>query len=110
MSISKFAAYIKEREGFEVIESKQGFIIYLIQGDECYIRDVYIYPDSRKVGFASELADKVSAIAKKKKCKFLSGTVQPSKEGSTTSLMVLLGYGMRLHSASQDLIIFKKDL
>lgn len=108
--MSAFAAYLKEREGVDLIETEWGFAIYAITGAECYIRDIFVYPEYRKHGLASEIADKISAIAREAGCKLLTGSVAPGANNATISLDVLRGYGMKLHSISGNIIFFSKDL
>lgn len=109
---SLYAQYLRERTSDEIIESERGFASYrfLNEGKSVYIVDIFVVPDYRQTGEASALADKVVAIAKERGCTELLGTVVPSTKGSSTSLAVLLGYGMTLASAEHDLIVFKKDI
>jgi len=107
---SLYSKYIKEREGKEIIESGIGFMTYKIKGDECYVADVYIEPEFRKSGIASEMCSKIEKIARERGCKFLTGTVTPSLEGANVSLISQLNYGFKLHSCINDFIILKKDL
>lgn len=108
--MTKFANYLKEREGVDLIETDQGFAIYNISRDECYIRDIYVFPEFRKQGVASSIADLVCVKARLAGCKILTGSVCPTTKGSTTSLDVLRGYGMKLHACSNNLIMFSKEL
>jgi GNAT superfamily N-acetyltransferase len=104
------ARYVKEREGFDTLETIDGFAEYKLFKDECYLRDIYVVPDKRKSDVATQLADRVSHIAKAHGCKFLTGSVSPQANGATESLKVLLAYGFKLRSASPELIIFSKDI
>ena len=108
--MGKFASYLKEREGVNLIETDKGFAIYSITGEECYIRDIWVSEEHRKAGVASAIADQVVIKAKEAGCKLLTGSVCPAANGSTASLKVLLGYGMKLHSSAPNLIIFTKDI
>lgn len=107
---SHYALYLKERENLEVLETIEGFAVYAIIKEECYIRDIYIQPEYRQKGAASKIADAIAIIAKEKGCKILTGSVDPIAKGSTESLKVLLGYQMSLHSISNGLIFFTKVL
>ena len=109
---SLYAQYLAERTEDSIIETEVGFASYryLNQGKSVYIVDIYVSPKQRKEGLASLMADKVASIAKEKGCTELLGSVVPSAKGSTTSLKVLLGYGMTLLSASNDFIVFRKDI
>ena len=108
--MSFYANYIKEREGFEMVETDRGFATYRILGEEVYIRDIYVHSDFRQTGEASRIADMIAEIAKLQGCKHMAGTVCPSAKGSTESLKVLLGYGFKLFKSQDDFIIFKKEL
>lgn len=106
----KIAAYFKEREGVESISFDGGFATYIISGEECYIRDIYVEKDYRNRYLASKMADEITKIAKKAGCKYLTGTVMPSANNSTDSVKVLLSYGFKLHSAIQNGIFFRKEI
>lgn len=109
--MSFYADYINERTNDKIIESSEGFVTYrYIDNLTVYIADIYIVPSARKSGAAGQLADMVAKEARDGGYTEMLGTVVPSAKNSTTSLKVLLGYGMSLKSATQDLIIFRKDL
>lgn len=107
---SHYANYIKEREGLGIVEDSRGFATYKISGEECYIKDIFVKACFRTQSVASEFADKITEIAKSSGCKYLTGTVVPQAEGSTISLKVLLGYGFKLLSSKENLIIFIKEI
>ena len=108
--MSLFGDYLRERTTIEIIEKDYGFITYSFAGEECYIRDLYIDPNHRFAGMAASLADLVTVIAKQRGCKYLTGTVCPDAKNGNDSLKVLMAYGMKLHSSTNNLIIFKKDI
>jgi hypothetical protein len=56
------------------------------------------------------MADEVVCLGLVNGCHLLVGTVVPSAKNSTPSLKVLLAYEMSVHSASNDLIVFKKEI
>lgn len=112
--MSMYASYVRERLGDEVLETDKGFATYryIKEGgvDAVYIVDLFVKTDFRKENVASEMADMIVEAAKAVGCKRLIGTVNPSAKNATTSLKVLLGYGMELHWCTQDTITFKKEL
>ena len=110
MKPSHFAAYTYERLGKSVLEDENGFAVYFMVNDACYIEEIYVDREKRKQGIAAQYADKIAAEAKSKGMKCLIGTVKPSAQGSTTSMKVLLAYGFQLESAQPDFIFFKKEL
>jgi len=110
--MSLYADYLLERTDDHIIESDTGFVTYryLNGGKSVYIIDIFTAKDARRDGCATVLADYVVAEAKKHGSIELLGTVIPSTKGSTTSLRVLLNYGMRLKSSAENLIIFSKEI
>lgn len=107
---SLYAHYIKERENKEIVESEKGFATYCFTNDGCYIVDIYVLPEFRKSGEASNMANQITEIAKSKGFNKLYGTVSPLANGSTESLKVLLAYGFKLDSSNSQLLVLKKDI
>lgn len=103
-------AYLKEREGMDVLETEHGFLSYKITNDECYIKDIYVAEAHRKSGMASAMADKVAEVAKGKGCKWLTGSVSPPAEESHASLLVLIAYGMKLIKSDKDIVYLAKRI
>ena len=113
--MSLYSQYLTERTNDEIIETGGGFATFRFitneHGDkDVYIIDIFVVPEHRRKGLAAALADQVVACAKERGCKRVIGTVVPSTKGSTASINVLIGYGMTLHSAANDLIVFFKDI
>jgi GNAT superfamily N-acetyltransferase len=108
--MSLYGDYIKERLNREIFETSLGFATYEITGEECYIVDVFIKEEARKTGHGSWIADKIKEIAKERGCKYLTGSVVPSSNGSTESTKALLAYGFKIHSSKDDFIIFTKEI
>jgi ribosomal protein S18 acetylase RimI-like enzyme len=105
-----WSEYFKEREGYETLQNEKACLTYKIAGEECYIKDIFVLKEHRRSSVGSSLADKCAEIAISSGCKFLSGTVVPSTNGSTSSLKGLLAYGFEVKSSHEDLIILTKVL
>lgn len=94
-----------------MIETEHGFIVYSYPDkDTVYIEDIYTDADHRESHLATALATRVIHIAKTKGCTKAVGSVVPSTKGSTTSLKVLLAYGMSLNSSSNNFILFSMEI
>lgn len=106
----QFAQYLKEREGFDSLIVEGGFASYRVNGDECYIRDIWVHPDNRNRGTASAMADVISVKAKSLGCKYLTGSVDTTKGDPTASTKVLLAYGFSIFQSASNAIYFRKDL
>ena len=109
--MSLYADYLKERTEDRIIETEQGFAVYRFPDkDTVYIVDIYVKPEFRKHGVASDFSASIMKEAKQRGCKKMIGSVVPSTHGSTESIKVLLAHGMSLDSSAVDFILFRKDL
>lgn len=109
--MSLYAEYLFERTNDEIIETADGFVTYrYLNDDQVYIIDIFIRSTERKKGKASELADIVRDEARLRGCKEMLGTVVPNTKNATASIITLIAYGMKIHSSSENLIVFKKDI
>lgn len=107
---SLYAKYINEREGRETLEDDFGFATFSIGEKTCYITDIYLVPEQRRLRKATELADRVVVIAKERGCNLLLGSIDPDTKGSHDSLLVLLQYGFILDSVQGSLVFFRKEI
>lgn len=108
--MSQYKRYLEERTASKIIETEFGFVTYSFNDHGVYIEEIFVDKGFRHINKASELADEVAEIARKAGHKTMFGSVCPSAKGSTASLKVLLGYGMELHSATNNMIYFKKEI
>lgn len=114
MSLSMLAAYYRERQGLEVLETEWGFCAWQYKPElsAAYIVEIYVIPDCRKDGVARAMADCVAVEARERGCGWLYGSVAPAARGATASLKVLLAYGMEVCGIDhqQGLVMFRKEL
>lgn len=108
--MSLYADYIFEREGKEVLETDRGFATFERHSDGIYIVDIFVAEQFRKTGEASRLADRIASIALDRGFTKLYGSVVPSTKNSTSSLKVLLAYGFKLNSCTNNFILLEKEL
>lgn len=108
---SLYAQYVEEHTHGFIYENDHGFATYVFPDEKtCYIKDIFVRPEFRKSGVASDISAFIEQIAKQRGCTRLWGSVTPSAKDATISLKVLLAYGFHVVSASQDFILFEKDL
>lgn len=109
--MSLYAQYLSERTDDKIIESSFGFATYRFLNDkQVYVVDIYIDPEHRNKRAGSDMVELIAAVARSRGCSEMLGTVVPSCKNSTTSLKILLADGMKLDSASDNLIVFKKEI
>jgi len=105
-----YADYLKEQKGVKIIELPEGFATYKIDGNTCYLQDIYVKPEFRIKGIASKLADRVTQFAKEAKCTRLLGSTEVGTAGDTVSLQAQLAYGFKLYMLSGSVIVTSKEL
>lgn len=110
--MSFYKQYVEELlHNKHVLETDSGFATYsFLEPKTVYIENIYTSPKHRRSGATAQLVNSIIEIAKEKGCNKLLGSVTPSAKGSTTSLKVLLGYGLCLKCSTNDLIFFEKDI
>ncbi len=102
---SLYGDYIKEREGFDLIETDRSFATYKIRDGECFIGHMYVAPEYRKQGLARSLTEKLLAVAKEKECVALVGTVALDVKGATKTLKAALEIGYGVFQARDNVIV-----
>jgi GNAT superfamily N-acetyltransferase len=109
--LSLFKQYILERTDRQIIETEYGFATYAFTDhNTVYIEDIYVIPEYRKRGLASEFANEIAELAKNKGCTKMIGTVVPTTKTATDSLKTLLAYGMKIQSCSNNFIVMEKGI
>lgn len=108
--MSLYKEYIEELGLKHIHETEKGFVIYSFLDDGCYIEDVYIAKSFRDQKIAKNFYDEISIIAKDKGCKKLFTSVLTTVNNSTRNLQILLHYGMKLQSVTNNFIFLSKDL
>lgn len=105
-----YAAYLKEREGLEILELDHGFATYKLRPDGCYIQDIYVIPAFRKEGIASLIADEISRIAKQAGHHVLIGSIDERSPGVILSGKVLEAYSMKPYMKEGYVTYYFKEL
>lgn len=107
---SLYAQYILEKTERKIIESDDGFITYEIDGERCYIADIFVVKEKRLQGIAMKMCLQVGEIAIAQGCKFIIGTVQVMDKESTESLNACIKMGMRLVRADNGFVYLIREL
>lgn len=108
--MSLYSDYYAERLGKSVLEVPQGFAVYKIEEDFVYIEEIYVVKEHRKSGVAKDMADAIAHVAKLEGAKRMFGSVSVNAKNATTSMKVLLAYGLEVSHLKDDLIVFVKDI
>jgi hypothetical protein len=109
-SIDMYAAYLEELGAKHLYRNDKGFALYSFIEGNCYIEEIFILPEHRGAKEFAVLCDGITSIAKEKGCKKLLGSVVPTINNSTRSVKMLLSYGAKLESSSNNFIVFSKEI
>jgi hypothetical protein len=105
-----YAKYISQRAGYEILENEHGFVIYKINGEECFIVDMFVDNDKRGTGACKNLINSLVEIAKEKSCKFISGNIHLNDIGCNTTIVAAIYLGFKIIKAEFNILAIKKDL
>ena len=108
--MSHYAAYLKEREGKSIIEIDEGFIVYKLLGEECYIAEAYIVPSKRREHICSDLERQVELEAKKAGCKWLTCSVWMKDPGASRNMQGILNTGYKFVHQEGDSLYFARSI
>ncbi len=109
-SEAMYAAYLKERENRDVLETPWGFAIVAEHTDCLYLQDIYVLPEFRKQGKGREMLAIVEDAARALGYKKVLGSCTPPAAGSDASLRAIMACGFRLLSCDKDIIYLVKEL
>ena len=105
-----YAKYIKECEGFEVLENESGFLFYKIRDGECFLAHVFTEAEARKTGRARSLIDEVSEVAIKNDCEVVSASIDLRDKNASKTLAAALRVGFEVKAAEHGVMIIVKPL
>lgn len=105
-----FKSYLKSQNDADIVEDENGFILYRIVGEECYISEIYVDDKTKGTGKCKELINILSDIARFEKCTYLSGKIHLVHARANHTLAVALHLGFKVVNADQNTIVITKEL
>jgi len=105
-----YAKYIKEREGFEVLENEFCFLTYVINQKECFIGHFYTDESCRGQGKARELVESLSEVAAYNECELISASIDLRDKGASKTMQAALRVGFEIAKAECGVIVIVKHL
>jgi GNAT superfamily N-acetyltransferase len=93
-----------------VYEDEKGFLTYRILDKTCVLEEIYVVPEWRRKGIATEYYKMMEDIAKENNCNCLRGFVGNGINGSEGSLKCLLKSGFEIHSTTGEVLILIKEI
>lgn len=107
-----YAKYIKEREGFDILENELGFLTYKIKPEDkdCFIGHMYIDESVRARGHGKSLIESLSEIALSNECEVISASVDLRDKHASRTIQAALRTGFQIYKAEYDVILIIKYL
>jgi predicted GNAT family acetyltransferase len=100
--------YIREREGSDVIECPDGFLIYCENEKSLFIKDTFVKPEARKSGAARYLVTALEDVAKEKQKEWIFAHVQMNDPGRHDTLIAAFRIGFELVDANGAFLVIAK--
>ena len=105
-----YPQYLKEYDNFDTLETDFGFIIYKIELDHIFIRDIYILPEFRNGIKGKILGDLITQVAEENGKPSLVGCVWLKSKTPELTMQYLIRWGMKFAFTDKEMMFFKKDL
>jgi hypothetical protein len=105
-----YAKYIKEREGFEVLENEFSFLTYVINPNkECFIGHLYVDSKLREQGNCRNIINGLKIVAKKRGCNNIVASIDLRDKNASHTILCALQIGFKILSANNNLIVISLD-
>lgn len=110
--MQKYANYLKEREGMDLIESNEGFVVYTVYNDinTLYIAEIFVEKEYRGSLAAYRLYQKCIKAAKENYCDRILGTVDISTVGYELSERLMKRLKFEFQKKQGNLIFYELRL
>lgn len=105
-----YAAYVKEREGKDVLKNENGFITYKIIGQELFLADMFLVKKARGSEVVSQFIEKLVQIGKDNKCSHISANIHLADSGANRTLKAALKLGFKLINANNNILVIVKEV
>jgi hypothetical protein len=97
-----YAAYIKEREGKEVLFDDNAFIVYKIYGKEISLIDIFISKEKRNTFALKTVFKKLLKVIKDNDIETAYGYTDPNTIGWEKSERMMINYGFKKMECEGD--------
>lgn len=109
-NLTKYAKYLKEKIGAEVIEWENAWASYFIGEGYLFICDMWVDPMFRQQKIGSELLGALCSIAKENHCKHIRSSVMVNSADSTLALLAQIRVGFVVTGSNDEKIFLVKEI
>lgn len=110
ISNTLYARYHEERSGAKILECEDGFLVYRITGEECFIVDMYIAPEKRKSLLFKKMMDELEILAKSSGGTLITANIFIDDPGASNTLIAVLKYGFRVTGTGNGVLLVAKEI
>jgi hypothetical protein len=107
---TSYAKYVHERCGAKILEENSNFVVYRINGFECFIMEFYISEESRRAGKAREFISRLESIASENDCTHITGDIFLEANGAQDALISALLIGFKVVNTNGKVLIIAKEV
>lgn len=109
-SLTKYAMYLKEKAGIDLVEWDHAWASYSISGSICVIENFWVHPDHRRSQVGTNLLKEIINIAKSAGCNELGSTVMTKSNGVEVALVSQINRGFKIVNSCPFKIYLKKEI
>lgn len=109
-SLTKYAAYVKEKIGAELIEWDNAWATYFIGEGYLFICDFWVDPSHRLKDVGTELLATLSLIAKRHDCTSIRSSVMVNSNDCTGAVSSQIKRGFVITGSNNEKIFLVKEL
>lgn len=103
-----YKSYLKERQKALILDKPEGFVIYKVNGEECFIIEMFLKKEHRKSDALFELFSDLLVL--NSSCKIISGNIHLSDAGCNRTLNAAFKLGFKVAQANNNCLLIVKEL
>lgn len=107
---SNYGRYIKEREGLDVLEGDNYFIIYKMNESQCFIYDMWVDPECREQGKGTKAISRLEQLMLNLQRSVILADIYLKDPNHKTTLMAAFSWGFNIVEANNNFISIARNI
>jgi len=107
---SLYAKYIFDREGLDSLWGPDWFVIYKINGEECFLVDMCVSESERSRGIGHSAIDSLKRVALDHDCSIITANIHLWDKQAMDTLTKSLKVGFSIVSANNDVLLISMKI
>lgn len=107
---SLYAQYIHEREGLSSLWKSYGFVAYKIVKAECFIADMFVTKEHRRLGQGKALLNNLIEVAQGAGCEIVTANIHLWDPNANKTLAAALSVGFVVSQAAPGTLLVSKKI